>query len=71
MAHRAIPLIQGNADSPEAAIDLDALKVVGVHASAKPFIASRSMASSSGFRGVSSQGRRWRARICISKLEYT
>jgi hypothetical protein len=47
------------------------LAILAPNVRAKPFVPARSSAASSGYRGVSSQGDRWRARICISKTEYT
>ena len=44
------------------------LQIVARNAQAKPSIPSRSAKSSSAYRGVSSQGNRWRARICIDKV---
>lgn len=55
----------------EAATALVDLKILAPNSQAKPFVPSRSGAASSGFRGVSSQGQRWRARICVQKLEFT
>lgn len=45
--------------------------VLCINVRAKPFVPARSVNASSSFRGVSSQGNRWRARICIDKTEYT
>jgi len=47
------------------------LQIVRRNTGSKPSIPSRSAKASSGYRGVSSQGNRWRARICIDKVEYT
>ena len=47
---------------------LETLTIVAPNPFAKPFVPSRSGAASSAFRGVSSQGQRWRARICVDKL---
>lgn len=49
----------------------DKLEILGPNFNAKPFVPSRSVKASSAFRGVSAQGARWRARICVSKVEYT
>jgi hypothetical protein len=45
--------------------------VLCINVRAKPFVPARSVNASSFFRGVSSQGARWRGRICIEKIEYT
>lgn len=47
------------------------LEIMGPNVTAKPFVPSRSLKASSAFRGVSAQGARWRARICVNKVEYT
>lgn len=47
------------------------LEIMGPNFSAKPYVPSRSVKASSAFRGVSAQGARWRARICVNKVEYT
>jgi hypothetical protein len=47
------------------------LQIIRRNTGSKPSIPSRSAKASSGYRGVSSQGNRWRARICIDKVEYT
>ena len=50
---------------------LQSLKWMGPNYAAKPIVPSRVGSASSVFRGVSSQGARWRTRICIQKQEYT
>lgn len=49
---------------------LEAL-IVGPNHRAKPVVPTRQLTASSNFRGVSSQGSRWRARICVEKSERT
>ena len=50
---------------------LSNLSIVGTNATSKPIVPSRLLAASSGYRGVSTQGSRWRTRICVDKREYT
>jgi hypothetical protein len=45
-------------------------ELLGPNPRAKPLVPARLGASSSAFRGVSQQGSRWRARICVDKTEY-
>lgn len=52
----------------QASIVPSVLQIVARNVNAKPSIPSRSAKSSSAYRGVSSQGNRWRARICIDKV---
>jgi uncharacterized membrane protein YgcG len=69
--YRLVSTSAGSSQPAPSPSTLDSLVILGPNTRAKPYVPSRSGVASSGYRGVSSQGQRWRARICVDKLEYT